>query len=94
MKEMIRDVYGEYTDEMISLFKEAYPGKNLTDLLLVDRAMRQPSKRLAKLHARGGKACAYLYDFICSITKLHGIALIFLSFSIIRSWWRCARFRM
>ncbi len=71
MKEMIRDVYGEYTDEMISLFKEAYPGKNLTDLLLVDRAMRQPSKRLAKLHARGGKACAYLYDFILEFPMQH-----------------------
>ena len=71
MKEVIRDVYGEYTDEMISLFKEAYPGKNLTDLLLVDRAMRQPSKRLAKLHARGGKACAYLYDFILEFPMQH-----------------------
>lgn len=63
MKEIIQSVYGEHTDEMVEVFKETYPEKNLTDLLLVDRVMRQPSKRLAKLHAEGKKAGTYLYDF-------------------------------
>ncbi len=63
MKEIIRAVYGEKTDEMISLFKETYPGKNPADLLAIDRAMRQPSKRLAKMHAKGEKAGTYLYNF-------------------------------
>lgn len=71
MREIIKGVYGEHTDEMTDLFKEAYPGKNLTDLLLVDRAMRQPSKRLAGLHARGGKAHAYLYDFTLEFPLQH-----------------------
>lgn len=60
---MIRKVYGNHTEEMMSLFAAAYPGKYPTDLLLVDRAMRQPSKRLAKLHAKPGNAGTYLYDF-------------------------------
>ena len=62
-KEIVRAVYGEHTDEMIAVFKETYPGKKVTDLLSVDRVMRQPSKQIAKLHAKGGKAGTYLYDF-------------------------------
>lgn len=62
-KAIVAAVYGEHTDEMIALFEQTYPGKNATDLLLVDRVMRQPSKQLAALHAEGGKAKAYLYDF-------------------------------
>lgn len=62
-KAVISNVYGEHTDEMIEVFREAYPGKNETDLLLVDRVMRQPSKQLARLHAEGGRAGVYLYDF-------------------------------
>ncbi|NBJ92430.1 carboxylesterase/lipase family protein [Parablautia muri] len=71
IKEIIGAVYGEHTDEMIELFQETYPGKSLTDLLLVDRAMRQPSKRLARLHAKGGKAGTYLYDFILEFPIQH-----------------------
>lgn len=63
IKEIISGVYGEHTEEMIEVFKQAYPGKNAIDLLSVDRVMRQPSKRLAKLHAEGRKAGTYLYDF-------------------------------
>ena len=46
-----RQVYGERTEEMIEVFQKAYPGKHPTDLLAVDRVMRQPSKAIAKLHA-------------------------------------------
>lgn len=63
IKEIVRAVYGEHTEEMIGVFKQAYPDKNAADLLLVDRVMRQSSKRLAKLHAEGKKAGTYLYDF-------------------------------
>ncbi len=62
-KAIVSAVYKEHTDEMIELFKEAFPGKAATDLLAMDRVMRQPSKQLAKLHAKGEKAGAYLYDF-------------------------------
>lgn len=63
VKEIVSTVYKEHTDEMIEIFREAFPGKNPTDLLLVDRAMRQPSKQIARLHAEGKKAGTYLYDF-------------------------------
>lgn len=70
MKEIIRKVYGDHTEEMIQAYTKAYPDKNLTDLLYVDRAMRQPSKRLAKLHAEGD-ADAYLYDFTLEFPIMH-----------------------
>lgn len=63
MKEIIGGVYGKHTVEMIKIFEEAYPKKNPADLLFVDRVMRQPSKRLAKLHAQGRKSGTYLYEF-------------------------------
>ena len=55
---------------MIAAFAKAYPGKYATDLLNVDRVMRQPSKRLAKLHAKGG-AGTYLYNFILEFPIQH-----------------------
>lgn len=61
--EEIRKVYKERTEEITEAFKKAYPDKNETDLLVVDRAMRQSSKRLARMHAGGGKKNTYLYDF-------------------------------
>ena len=69
-REIIAKVYGEHTDEMIAAFAKAYPGKYATDLLNVDRVMRQPSKRLAKLHAKGG-AGTYLYNFILEFPIQH-----------------------
>ena len=71
MKEMIQPVYGEHTDEMIKLFRETFPGKNPTDLLVVDRALRQPTKRLARMHAEGGNIGTYLYDFTLEFPIFH-----------------------
>ena len=62
-EEKVAAVYGEHAQEMIAAFARAYPGKYPTDLLAVDRAFRQPSKELARLHAQGGKAKVYLYNF-------------------------------
>lgn len=69
-KEIISKVYGDHTEEMVQAFAKAYPGKNPTDLLNVDRAMRQASKRLAKLHAESG-ADVYLYDFTLEFPFAH-----------------------
>lgn len=55
-REIVRKVYGEHTEEMEEIFAKTYPGKDFTDLLNIDRAMRQPSKKLAALHASGEKA--------------------------------------
>lgn len=69
-KEIIAKVYGEHTDEMIAAFTKAYPGKYATDVLNVDRAFRQLTKRLAKQHSRGG-AGTYLYDFTLEFPIQH-----------------------
>lgn len=71
IKEIVNAVYKEHTDEMIEVFKETYPDKNVTDLLSVDRVMRQPSKQIAKLHAEGKKTGTYLYDFILEFPIHH-----------------------
>lgn len=63
LKAIVAEVYGDHAEEMITLFRETYPGKNAADLLAVDRVMRQPSKQLAALHAKGSRAGTYLYDF-------------------------------
>ncbi len=63
IREIVGAVYGEHTDEMIQIFKETYPDKNAADLIWVDRVMRQPSKAIARLHAKGEKAGSYLYEF-------------------------------
>lgn len=73
MKEIVSVVYKEHTDEITELFKKTYPGKKLTDLLVVDRVMRQPSKQIAKLHAEGKKAGTYLYDFTLEFPIHHNM---------------------
>ena len=37
----------------------------------IDRVMRQPSKQLAGLHARGGDAGTYLYEFTLEFPFMH-----------------------
>ena len=73
IKEIVHAVYGEHTDEMIRVFQEAYPGKAPTDLLVVDRVMRQRSKALAGLHAKGSSAGTYLYDFTLEFPIHHNM---------------------
>lgn len=63
IKKVVSTVYGEHSEEMIQIFKAAYPEKNTMDLLSLDRIMRQPSKKFAELHAQGGKKNTYLYNF-------------------------------
>lgn len=74
MTAIVRKVYGEHTEAVLVAFAKAYPGKNPTDLLNVDRAMRQPSKQLAAMHAQGKKAGTYLYDFTLEFPVMHKIA--------------------
>ncbi len=64
-------VYGEHADEMIELFQETFPGKNPTDLLLVDRILREPSKNLVRLYVKGGGVGAYLYEFTLEFPIYH-----------------------
>lgn len=61
-KAAVAKVYGEHANEVIAAFSKAYPGKYVTDVLKVDRVMREPSKRMAKMHAKGN-AGTYMYNF-------------------------------
>ncbi len=70
MEAEVRRVYGEHTGQILKAFAAAYPGKNPTDVLSVDRAMRQPSKRLAAMHAAGGGRC-WLYNFTLEFPYMH-----------------------
>ena len=71
---IVSKVYGEHTKEALAAFAKAYPGKNPTDLLNIDRVMRQPSKKLAAMHAKGEKAGTYLYNFTLEFPMMHKIA--------------------
>lgn len=73
IKSIVSTVYGEHTDEMIKVFQEAYPGKCATDLLSIDRVMRQPSKEIARLHAAAKKAGTYLYNFTLEFPIHHNM---------------------
>lgn len=71
---LLRQAYGERAQEVAECFRRTYPGKAVTDVLSLDRVMRQPSKRLAKLHAEGGKSGTYLYNFVLEFPFQHGKA--------------------
>ena len=60
--EILKKVYGDNAEKVLDAFKEAYPEKNGVDVLAIDRAMREPTVKLAKLFAKGGGK-AYLYNF-------------------------------
>src|SRR5699024_4249265 len=62
--EILEKVYGEHTDDIIRAFHAAYPGRAVTDVLQVDRVMRQPTKVFAAMHAEGGDGQTFLYNFI------------------------------
>lgn len=62
-KAMIAEQFGDHAEELIDLFVKAYPDKKIVDLLSLDRIFRMPSKELAKVQAKAGKAPAYLYNF-------------------------------
>ena len=74
MEAIVGKVYGEHTKDILATFAQAYPSKNPTDLLNIDRVMRQPSKRLAAMHAEGQNAGTYLYNFTLEFPMMHKIA--------------------
>lgn len=74
MEAIVQKVYGPHTKQVLAAFAAAYPGKNPTDVLNLDRVMRQPSKKLAAMHAKGKKAGTYLYTFTLEFPMMHKIA--------------------
>lgn len=71
-KMILSKTFGEHTDEVIEVFKRTYPKKKPTDVLFMDRWLRDPSKHIAQLHAKGGQAPAYIYNFTLEFPFNHG----------------------
>ncbi len=69
--DLVAKDYKKHAQKAIDLFKAAFPDKHTVDLLSLDRIFRAPSKALAKLHAQGGKAPAYLYEFTLNFPIYH-----------------------
>lgn len=69
--ELLAKVYGDNAKDVLTEYKKAYPDKCGLDLLNIDRCMRQPSKDLAKLHAKGGGK-NFLYMFTLEFPYNHG----------------------
>jgi para-nitrobenzyl esterase len=63
IKPMIQNKYKEASDELIKLFKMAYPNKNLADLLELDSLFRQPSKEFIEKKAAHNEATTFSYMF-------------------------------
>lgn len=70
--ELLKKKFGERAGELAELFQKAYPEKKAIDLLTLDRIFRIPSKALAKLHAEGGKAPSWLYEFTLEFPYQNG----------------------
>lgn len=63
IKPMLVKKYGEASEELINLFKEAYPNKNLTDLLELDFMFRSPTKDFIEKKAVHEEAPIYSFMF-------------------------------
>jgi para-nitrobenzyl esterase len=63
IRPMIEKKYGEASGELIALFKKAYPGKNLTDLLFLDSMFRSPSKDFIEKKAVHEEAPIFSFMF-------------------------------
>jgi para-nitrobenzyl esterase len=62
-REVLAKRYGEYTGELISLFKKAYPGKNDLDLMFVDGLFRPATLKYADMKSAVASAPVYSYMF-------------------------------
>lgn len=60
---MIAGKYGDASEELISLFKKAYPDKNLSDLLVLDSLFRAPTIDFVKKKAVHKEAPTFSYLF-------------------------------
>lgn len=62
-KELIAKKYGDASEELIELFKKAYPEKDITDLISIDTLFRVPSKKLIDLKSTHPESETYSYMF-------------------------------
>ena len=69
-QQIVRSVYGDSSGKIIDLFRKAFPEKNYADVVLIDRCMREPSKKIAAMHAAGKGAGTYLYEFTVDFPEM------------------------
>lgn len=62
-RKVLSERFGNYTEQLIELFKKAYPGKNELDLLVIDTMFRQPTLNYAEQRSASGRAPVYSYLF-------------------------------
>lgn len=61
--EIVRKRYGKDTDELVRLFRAAYPEKDLTCLTTIDSLFRTPSMEFALLKGKSPESETYSYLF-------------------------------
>ena len=61
--ELVKEEFGDKTDTIVKLFKEAYPEKNLVDVLSIDTAFRAAGQAYALKRAEEASAPTYEYIF-------------------------------
>lgn len=58
----VKALFGDHGDEMVELFKRAYPNHDILDLAYTDFRVRIPTVETALMHARNGKNNTYVYN--------------------------------
>ncbi|MCI7808258.1 carboxylesterase family protein [bacterium] len=58
---LLEKKYGAHTEKLVKLFREAYPGKHLSDLLYVDTFFRQPTRQFIAKRVEQHCADTYVY---------------------------------
>ena len=64
-REAIAGKFGDHTDEVIALYKAAYPGRNLVDLLVFDTNFRVPN--LDFMDKRKAQSDAPIYSYLFAL---------------------------
>ena len=77
---LLKDLYGDHKDEMIELFKEVYPGRDLLDLYYLDWVIRQGAydylDRKAEFDAPlYNYMITYQLDYMGGTSAYHGLCL-------------------
>lgn len=60
---LIREEFGNDTDEIVEEFRKAYPEKNIADVVFMDRSGRKGSLSFAKLHSEFTNVGTYNFIF-------------------------------
>ncbi len=73
-EQMLHDRFGARSAELAELFRKAYPGHDLIDLMYLDADFRRPTYETAKLHAAASaEENTYVYLFAFNMPTQHRI---------------------